>query len=565
MSESNACSFPSPNERFGFGAVGGITDFDVAQLHAGWYVNWGPTSELTHWAGLEFMHIVRVKEGQEPSKASLTPIVESNPGATWLIGNEPDTCYGQDCRTPAEYAQIYHEWYTFLKEKDPTCQVAVGGVVQPTPLRLQYLDMILSCYQSFYGEKMPVDVWNIHNFILREEAGSWGCGIPPGINATSGRLYEVQDHDRMDIFQQQIRDFRQWMKARGEQNKPLIISEYGILIPERWDIVPYFDEERVRNFMVNTFNYMNSAADGSLGHPADGNRLVQRWAWYSLNDENFEGYNVRSNLFDPTTKAIRPLGQAFGNYTAPLVQPYVDLIPGVLSVAAEQAPFYGEPVTTTLQVEAINKGNTAISQSFTVSLWDGDPLGEGELLYTEQVNGLAGGWVNATTAPLTETMVITAPRYIYAWLDSTQAVTESCETNNFSFKTLSAELRLSSPSFAPPTSFAPPGQVTTVTLQAEIANKGWVGAKNISVSFWNGDPAGGGMLIGSAIISTLPAGATGMAQISWPNVGAGAYEIYAQADAGNNFIETNENDNIAHKTLLVASSRIFLPIIFKNY
>ena len=28
---------------------------------------------------------------------------------------------------------------------------------------------------------MPVDVWNVHNFVLREERGSWGVDIPPGI------------------------------------------------------------------------------------------------------------------------------------------------------------------------------------------------------------------------------------------------------------------------------------------------------------------------------------------------------------------------------------------------
>ena len=38
-----------------------------------------------------------------------------------------------------------------------------------------------------------MDVWNVHNFMLREEKGSWGADIPPGIPATQGILYEVDD------------------------------------------------------------------------------------------------------------------------------------------------------------------------------------------------------------------------------------------------------------------------------------------------------------------------------------------------------------------------------------
>ncbi|MFB0545958.1 MAG: hypothetical protein ACETWB_03530, partial [Anaerolineae bacterium] len=240
----------SENERFGFGVLGGITQFDVGQLHAGWYVNWGTLSDLTHFAGLEFMQIIRVHGTTYwPGKAALEPVVEKNPGLTWIIGNEPD-CIWQDDTYPWHYAQVYHELYTFLKEKDPTCKVAIGGVVQFTPLRRQYLDMVLSSYESRYGQKMPVDVWNVHNFILQEKAGDWGCEIPPGISATQGMLYTIQQHDNIVtkpyIFKEQIRKFREWMRDNGERDKPLIVTEYGILMPDRGDIVPRFDDQRVR-------------------------------------------------------------------------------------------------------------------------------------------------------------------------------------------------------------------------------------------------------------------------------------------------------------------------------
>jgi hypothetical protein len=51
---------------------------------------------------------------------------------------------------------------------------------------------------------MPIDVWNVHAFILREEAGSWGVGIPPGMAGETGQLSEIGDHADIGIFRDQI-------------------------------------------------------------------------------------------------------------------------------------------------------------------------------------------------------------------------------------------------------------------------------------------------------------------------------------------------------------------------
>jgi hypothetical protein len=193
--------------------------------------------------------------------------------------------------------------------------VAIGGVVQATPLRLQYLDMILDEYQTHYGVKIPVDVWNVHGFILQEKKDSWGCQIPCGIKGvTEGILYTVEDHDNMTIFKEQIRRFRSWMKDNGERSKPLIVSEYGILMPSELG----FDEPRVERFMLATFDYFRTATSSTLGYPEDGNRLVQAWCWYSLDDDGFEGYESYSHLFNPTTKQLTALGRAYRDYTSSL-------------------------------------------------------------------------------------------------------------------------------------------------------------------------------------------------------------------------------------------------------
>ena len=59
-----------------------------------------------------------------------------------MIGSEPE-CIWQGDSTPEQYVEVYHELYTFIRGRDPTAQVSVGGVVQPTPLRLKWLHQVL--------------------------------------------------------------------------------------------------------------------------------------------------------------------------------------------------------------------------------------------------------------------------------------------------------------------------------------------------------------------------------------------------------------------------------------
>jgi hypothetical protein len=305
----------SGTARFGFAAAAHPAEaYNVSLLHAEWYVQYPGFSSDPGPEELEFAQIVRLNEKFDPpDHQQIADYARAHRGTLWMIGNEQDAP-AQDCVTPSEYAVMYHDLYYLIKAADPQAQVAIGGVVQGTPLRLQYLDQILSEYERLFGEKIPVDVWNVHGFILRERVDSWGCQIPCGLSATQGKLYGIDDHDNMTIFTEQIVRFRQWMKDNGERNKPLIVSEYGILFP----IQLGYDEARVERFMIATFDYFRTATSGSLGYPADANRLVQAWCWYSLDHKNFEGWESYGHLFDPDTKGITPLGIAYGDYTASL-------------------------------------------------------------------------------------------------------------------------------------------------------------------------------------------------------------------------------------------------------
>jgi hypothetical protein len=298
-------------------------------------------------------------------------IALANPGSLWIIGNEPDR---QDYTQAGRYAEIYHDFYTFLKTADPTCQIAVGGVVQPTPIRLQYLDMILDAYQVRYGGAMPVDVWNVHNYVLREGETGWGCGIPPGTDPDLAIEYGIQDHDDVNAWAWHLSLMREWMQLRGYRDRPLIITEYGILMPEEYY---FYDNERVRDFFVATANWLTNTTDPNTGYPADGNRLVQAWAWYSLNvnDPPFGDVHTWNHLFDPDTLSITPLGLDYAGYTSPLTTPSVDLQPTALFRSAS-APGSGGLLTTTVVARIYNDGSGTADAVAIRFERDGTPAGE---------------------------------------------------------------------------------------------------------------------------------------------------------------------------------------------
>ncbi len=349
--------FGEARDRFGFDS-NALSGYDVAQLNAGWYSNWSASANPAHPDRLVYVQLLRLHAGSDPqdptqvtvkpNRSTIAQIAAAHPGSLWLVGNEPDSIYQGDPILPEVYAIVYHDLYTYLKEIDPTALVANGGIVQPTPCRLEYLDIVLDTYLSTFGESMPVDVWNIHAFVLREVYGSWGASTPPGVDPSCGIDYGMNDADDIDIFWDNIRAMRAWMKERGYQDRPLVISEYGILWPTDYG----FPASRVSHFMTQTFDLFLYETDADIGYPADDNRLVQTWAWYSLSDDRqYNGY-----LFYSGSKTISPMGETYAAYTAALGEtPYVDLSARLL---AAQPDFTSSGTL----------GGTAGTLTFTVAL-----------------------------------------------------------------------------------------------------------------------------------------------------------------------------------------------------
>ena len=425
--------------RFGVGAPTNIADYPVNNLRIGWYTDWGSALKPARPGGIEYLQMVRLAQtgpttyASSPSASALPAMIAANPGALWVIGNEPDRRAWQDSLEPQVYAIAYHDLYGQIKNADPSSRIVAGSIVQPTPLRLQYLDLVLSSYRARFGVDMPVDVWNIHAFILQEKSCSvscpydpdcgWGAGIPPGMSDCTGKTYTIEQHDDLAIFKQFIVDFRRWMADNNYQDRPLIITEFGVLMPPDYGTPP-FGPPRVNAFMNATFDYLSTAV-GPSGYGSDKGRLVQAWAWYSLSDNtSYNGW-----LFDPVTKARTALGNNFAAYTAS-VTPRINLTPVKLWTEPAAITGSGQAAGTALAAQVANNGNIAMATSTTVRFYSGDPNVGGVQIGTDQILWPLDGCANTGTARVTWTGATPGTVTVWAVVDPNNTLFESDEADN---------------------------------------------------------------------------------------------------------------------------------------
>lgn len=422
VSAQSCVPYPAPQARFGFNVARDgnrtIEQYDITPLKAHWYLDYITQVTPAQPTGIAYAQMIRPPLWKSSTfTTTVGATLQANPGALWILGNEPDRDK-QDGLTPAQYAVFYHDVYTFLKARDPSATIAIAGVVQSTPLRRRYLDMILTEYQNRYGQPMPIDVWTMHAFILAENSTIWGAWNPPGLEeyAHEGIQYNVTDHDNLTVFKANVRAFRQWMAERGYRDKPLLVTEYGILLSP----LHGFPYEKVRTFMLGSFDYFLTATDTAIGYPADSNRLVQAWSWFSLNYPPYDletGFGHNGNLVEPDTGALLALGQDFGNYISALPSadqvkltlPSLQLTPPVIVITptvtttqkSRVAPGTIPEITParskaggtipntplTFQATLSNSGNNSAC-NLTIHLWHRDPAGAVTRIETQMVTTL---------------------------------------------------------------------------------------------------------------------------------------------------------------------------------
>ena len=460
----------------------------VPRLNAGSYLDFGSELPAPGPTDAEYVPMIRLYQGGPATRtcafegdfgttpaldAAFAAVVQANPGMLWIVGNEPDRV-GQDNVCPQQYAEAYHDAYAFIKQRDPSAQVAVAGLVQVTPMRMDYLDIVWDTYVTRYGEPIPVDVWSMHIYVLSEQDDGdahLAVGADPSLripfahdgNCANPATLCHSEHDKISLFKGQVVRMRQWMKDHGQQDKPLVLTEFGILKPFHYPD-PYnpksdgfcsvitcpspdnepdcfcdeanktFHPTRVATFLESTLAYLLSAKDLALGFPADNNRLVQQLLWFRLATNTLDGLGHASNLADPDEPgpggewALTTVGQTWQDFVQALT-PTVNLrTTAVLTTTGYLLP--GGDASVTLLAHGVNNGDSEMSDVVTVTFYADEaltiPLGSTTLT---SVPGCARREVSVALQA-TWPGIGTGPRNYWFRLDSGGAVTETDESDN---------------------------------------------------------------------------------------------------------------------------------------
>jgi hypothetical protein len=226
-------------------------------------------------------------------------------------------------------------------------------------------------------------------------------------NATDN-VYCWAEHDSLTIFAQQVTAMRTWMKQHGQQNKPLLLSEYSILYPYEVDnstnpptcyltdeYGQCFTPSRVINYMKQTSSYLENAKDSNLGYPLDDNRLVQQWLWFSTYTA---GVGSSSNLLSRTLTSLTSVGQEFSKAVNSL-STNVNLLPARVDNLVVSTLLPTDTASVTLSADIINNGNTGSTTPFTLTFYSDQDLTRviGSKMITQSLGGCVHQTATVTT------------------------------------------------------------------------------------------------------------------------------------------------------------------------
>jgi len=319
-------------------------------------------------------------------------------------------------------------------------------------------------------------------------------------------------------------------------------------------------EDLERNLIAGSaFILGEQAADGSFG--ADNKVATTAWsvmallrttqpaslataATYLTSQQAANG--SWSDDIHLTALAARAL---FEKATPPAPAP-ADLV--VESIAFDPAaPAAGAPVFVTATIK--NQGQRTARQAALRVAEGGVAFGQ-DTVFAE----LRPGERRSVTLTLA---LSPGPHTLAATADPENIVLESSDTNNSATATITVAgagtIDLAVGGIAFSTSMPVAGAPFTIT--GTITNSGSAPAKNVAVSFFDGNPAAGGIQIGpDATIATVPAGGAGAASMT-ASLGAGTHTIFVVADRPNFIAESSEANNAASAALTVLSPTSPLP------
>ncbi len=149
--------------------------------------------------------------------ATIQAAAQQNPGAYWIIGNEPNVP-GPTAVSTDFYAEQLQYYSSAIKGADPTAQIVGPNVLNwnftctgctAYTTGSSFTEGILTSWANLYGGDPPIDVWSLHAYPI-----TWNA--LPMTNSS--------------IVEQQITGMSNYLATiPSEANKPIWLSEYGVL------------------------------------------------------------------------------------------------------------------------------------------------------------------------------------------------------------------------------------------------------------------------------------------------------------------------------------------------
>ncbi|HIC89458.1 MAG TPA: hypothetical protein EYP04_08660 [Anaerolineae bacterium] len=237
--------------RFGINIAYGVGGKEALDAFGNiWYTDYSFSPPT--WAGHARLYMVRPGS----ARANWAAVMRADRGAWWAVGNEPNDPY-QDHQTPEAYAVFYHDFVLAARAVDPSVRLIPAGVANAD---WQWAEAFRQAHWERYGYWPVLDGWNIHNYLLEDDVDPYDVGE----------------------FQQRIVAFRDWMARIGDANKPLFLSEFGVLYGNGCCGRPVDPPEWTVDFMQQTVQWLATTD------------YVQYWAWFASNTRG--QYN--GDLFD---------------------------------------------------------------------------------------------------------------------------------------------------------------------------------------------------------------------------------------------------------------------------
>ena len=226
-----------PWPRSGVVVVGETSAEQLDALGPLWYYDYGFSSEDK--PGHRRIYLVPLR--YDPLQ--LAQAAKKVPNTWWMVGNEPNDP-NQDNLSPDTYAAVYRRVESALEKAGADVHLMPGGLANAD---WEWANAFRESYRAQFGDYPDVAAWNIHNYVLEP------------------------DRDQLDVpeFQRRIIDFRSWMAAIGESQKPLFLTEFGALYGTGRHGRPPEDPQRIVAYIDSVVPWLASTD------------YVRCWSWFA--------------------------------------------------------------------------------------------------------------------------------------------------------------------------------------------------------------------------------------------------------------------------------------------